>query len=135
SGLNSYVVTAVSKMLGVNHFMIARFAFQGRRTPEQWERAMRRNKRLYIEDYEWLRDRCKSCLEVGAQANASVNLQHNGHETFFTNVNGVTANMVDIEDKTIAEGRFIAPHEVEHAAPVCGIEAEGTAQRFERRDR
>ena len=104
--------------------MIARFAFQARLTPEQWERAQRRNKRLYIEDYEWLRDRCKSCLEVGAQLNASVNLKHNGHETFFTRVQGVTANMVDIEDKNIAEGRFIAPHEVEHAALVCVIGAE-----------
>ena len=29
---------------------------------------------------------------------------------------GVTANMVDIEDKTIAEGRFISPDEVERSA-------------------
>jgi putative ABC transport system permease protein len=134
SGFNSYIVTAVSKMLGVNHFMIARFAFQGRRTPEQWERAQRRNKPLYIGDYEWLRDHCKSCLEVGAQAGNSVNLKHNGHETFFTNVLGVTANMVDIEEKNIAEGRFIAPHEVEHAALVCVIGAEVKEKLFEGRD-
>ena len=134
NGFNSYVVTAVSKMLGVNHFMIARFAFQGRRTPEQWERAVRRNKRLYIEDYEWLRDRCESCLEVGATAGAGVNLKHNGRETFFTRVQGVTANMVDIEDKNIAEGRFIAPHEVEHAELVCVIGAEVSEKLFEGRD-
>jgi putative ABC transport system permease protein len=131
SGFNTYVVTAVSKMLGVNHFMIARFAFQGRLTPEQWERAQRRNKRLYIEDYEWLRERCKSCLEVGAALNASANLKHNGHETFFTRVQGVTANMVDIEDKNISDGRFIAPHEVEHAALVCVIGAEVREKLFE----
>jgi putative ABC transport system permease protein len=134
SGFNTYIVTSVSKMLGVNHFMIARFAFQGRRTPEQWERAMRRNKPLYIGDYEWLRDHCKSCAEVGAQAGASVNLKQNGHETFFTGVNGVTANMVDIEEKNIAEGRFIAPHEVEHAALVCVIGAEVKEKLFEGRD-
>jgi len=134
SGFNSYVLTAVSKMLGVNHFMIARFAHQGRRTEEQRERAMRRNKRLYVEDYEWLRDRCKSCLEVGAQANNSINLKHNGRETFFTRIQGVTANMVVIEDKSIAEGRFIAQHEVEHAALVCVIGAEVKAKLFEGRD-
>src|SRR5262245_53427921 len=106
SGFNTYIITAVSKALGVNHFMVAQFAFQGRRTPEQWERAMRRNKRLYIGDYEWLRDNCKSCVEVGATAGASVSLQHNGHETFFTKIQGVTANMVEIEEKNIAEGRF-----------------------------
>src|SRR5499426_155543 len=134
SGFNTYVVTAVSKMLGVNHFMIARFAFQGRLTQEQWERAQRRNKRLYIEDYEWLRDRCKSCLEIGAQLNASVNLKQNGHETFFTRVQGVTSNMVIIEDKNIAESRFIAPHEVEHAGLVCVIGAEVKEKLFENRD-
>lgn len=134
SGFNSYIVTTVSKMLGVNHFMIARFAHQGRRTPEQWERALRRNKRLYIEDYEWLREHCKSCLEVGAQADASVNLKHNGRETFFTRISGVTANMVDIEDKDIAEGRFIAPHEVDRSAPVCVIGAEVKEKLFEDRD-
>jgi putative ABC transport system permease protein len=134
SGFNTYIVTAISKMLGVNHFMIARFASQGRVTEEQWDRMMRRNKRLYIEDYEWLRDRCKSCLEVGAQLNASVNLKQNGHETFFTRVQGVTANMGDIEDKNIAEGRFIAPHEVEHAELVCVIGAEVSEKLFEGRD-
>ncbi len=134
SGFNSYVLTTVSKILGVNHFMISRFAHQGRRTEEQWERAMRRNKRLYIEDYEWLRDRCISCAEVGAQANAGVNLKHNGHETFFTRVAGVTANMAEIEDKDIAEGRFIAPHEVEHSALVCVIGDEVKEKLFEGRD-
>jgi putative ABC transport system permease protein len=134
NGFNNYVLTTVSKMLGVNHFMISRFAHQGRRTPEQWERAMKRNKRLYIEDYEWLRDRCNSCAEVGAQANNSVNLNHNGRETFFTRIQGVTANMDEIEDKTIAEGRFIAPHEVERAALVCVIGAEVKEKLFEGRD-
>jgi putative ABC transport system permease protein len=131
SGFNTYIITAVSKALGVNHFMIAQFAFQGRRTPEEWERAQRRNKRLYIGDYEWLRDNCKSCAEVGAQAGNSLNLQRNGHETFFTNIRGVTANMVEIEDKNISEGRFIAPHEVDHAALVCVIGAEVKEKLFE----
>ncbi|MGH9751430.1 MAG: ABC transporter permease, partial [Blastocatellia bacterium] len=45
SGLNGYVVTGISKVLGVNHFMIARFARQGQVTEEQRERMMRRNKR------------------------------------------------------------------------------------------
>jgi putative ABC transport system permease protein len=134
SGFNTYIITAISKALGVNHFMIAQFAFQGRRTPEEWERAQRRNKRLYIGDYEWLRDNCKSCAEVGAQAGNSLNLQHNGRETFFTGIRGVTANMVDIEDKNIAEGRFIAPHEVDHAALVCVIGAEVKEKLFEGRD-
>lgn len=134
NGFNSYVLSTVSKILGVNHFMIARFAHQGEWTEEQWERAQRRNKRLYIEDYEWLAERCRACKEVGAQANASVNLKHEGREVFGTNINGVTANMVEIEAKTISEGRFLAPHEVEHAALVCVIGGDLKEKFFTGRD-
>lgn len=121
SGFNSYVLSTVSKILGVNHFMIARFAHQGEWSEEEWERAQRRNKILDLEDYEWLAQRCQSCKEVGAQANSQVRLKYEDRELFGTGVNGVTANMVEIENKTIVEGRFLAPHEVDRAAPVCVI--------------
>jgi putative ABC transport system permease protein len=124
SGFNTYITSTITKILGINHFMIARFAAEGRVTEEQWERMQRRNKRLYLEDYEWLRERCHSCKEVGAQTGASVNLERNGRETFGTSIQGVTENMDDIEDKTISEGRFIAAYEVEHAALVCVIGAD-----------
>ena len=121
NGFNSYVLSTVSKILGVNHFMIAQFANQGPRTEEEWERAMKRNKPLYVEDYEWLAEHCKSCQEVGAQSNTRINLKYEDREIFGTGIFGVTANMVEVENKTISEGRFLAPHEVERAALVCVI--------------
>ncbi|MGH9801384.1 MAG: ABC transporter permease [Blastocatellia bacterium] len=124
NGFNSYVLSTVSKILGVNHFMIARMAHDGERSEEEWERANRRNKQLYVADYEWLAEHCQSCLEVGAQSNWRTNLKLEGREIFGTGIFGVTANMVEIEAKTIAEGRFLAPHEVEHAALVCVIGGE-----------
>jgi len=134
SGFNSYVVTTVSKMLGVNHFMMARFARQGGFTEEQWERAQRRNKRLYIEDYEWMRESCESCMEVGAQSSRGINIRQGGREAFGVQINGVTANMVEIEDKTIAEGRFISRYEVDHAAWVCVIGGALKEKFFDDRD-
>jgi putative ABC transport system permease protein len=50
-----------------------------------------------------------------------VDLQMDGLELQRTRVAGVTASMGVIEDKTIAEGRFILPHEVDHPALVCVI--------------
>ena len=124
SGFNSYVVSTVSKILGVNHFMIAQFAHQGEWSEDEWERAMKRNKRLYLDDYEWLAQHCQSCKEVGAQANTRYNLKHETKEMFGVGIMGVTANMVEIENKTVAEGRFLAPHEVEHSSLVCVIGGE-----------
>ena len=121
NGFNSYVVEAVAKAIGVNHFMIARMARVGDTTVDEWERMDRRNKRLYIEDYEWVLAHCTSCNEVGAQMQNQVDLKQEGHETFGTDIAGVTANMAEIENKTIGEGRYIAPHEVEHSANVAVI--------------
>lgn len=118
SGLNTYVVDRVSKVLGANHFVIARMASVGRLSDEEFERRMRRNKRIEWEEYEWVRDRCKSCAEIGAQMNGSADLNQDGAEFAGAAVFGVTANMIDIEDKTVAEGRFITPEEVQRSALV-----------------
>ena len=119
SGMNSYIVERVSKVLGVNHFLMARIASSGRMTEEQWQRMDRRNKRLEWDDFEAVMKRCPSCEELGAQLNTRVDLQRGHDELVGIQVAGVTANMVRIEDKTIEEGRFILPHEVEHPALVC----------------
>jgi putative ABC transport system permease protein len=118
SGLNTYVVDKVAKILGSNHFMIARMAFQGHMSDEEFERRNRRNKRLNWDDYEWVRDHCASCAEVGAAVGGSTDLKQDGIEFPGCVVFGVTANMVDIEDKTIEDGRFISPDEVQRSALV-----------------
>lgn len=134
NGFNSYVLSTVSKILGVNHFMIARFAHQGEWTDDEWERAQRRNKILTLDDYEWLAERCPNCLAVGAQANSRLNLKHEGREMFGVGILGVTANMVEIEAKTISEGRFLAPHEVQRSGLVCIIGGDVKEKFFEGRD-
>jgi putative ABC transport system permease protein len=118
SGLNTYVMERVTAVLGTNHFMIARMAHQGQLSEEEWEKRNRRNKRLELEDYEWVREHCAACSEVGAQYERRVDLKHEGEELFGTEIAGVTANMAVVEEKTIAEGRFIVPQEVDTAAMV-----------------
>jgi putative ABC transport system permease protein len=120
-GLNSYVISKISKVLGANHFMVARMANVGRLSEEEWEEMNRRNKRLEWDDLDWLQSQCTKCTEVGATANWRLDLKHDGQELFGTQIVGVTANMAEIEDKTIAEGRFLLPHEVERSVPVVVI--------------
>jgi putative ABC transport system permease protein len=124
SGLNTYVTDRVAKLLGANHFMIARMAFQGRMTDDEFERRNRRNKRLNWDDYEWVRDRCTSCAEVGVELGAGTDLKQDGIEFPGAVIFGVTANMQDIEDKTIADGRFISREDVGRSAFVCVLGSE-----------
>ena len=124
SGLNTYVTEKVAKLLGANHFMIARMAFQGRRTDEEFERMNRRNKRLNWDDYEWVRDHCKTCSEVGVELASGIDLKQDGIEFPGAVVFGVTSNMSEIEDKSIIDGRFVTPEEVELSAFVCVLGSE-----------
>src|SRR6185436_8384742 len=119
SGLNTYVTERVSKILGANHFMIARMASNSRMSDEEFERRNRRNKRLNWDDYEWVRDHCRECAEVGVNMGAQVDLKQDGIDFPGAIVFGVTANMETIESKTIREGRFISNDDVTRSALVC----------------
>src|SRR6267143_4087865 len=116
SGLNTYVVDKVTKVLGSNHFMIARIAASGRLSDEDFEKMNRRNKRLNWDDYEWVRDHCGTCAEVGSEVQGQADLKQEGVAFPGALVFGASANMVDIEDKTITEGRFITDDEVQRSA-------------------
>jgi putative ABC transport system permease protein len=124
SGLNTYVTEKVAKLLGANHFMMARMAFQGRRTDDEFERMNRRNKRLNWDDYEWVRDHCTACSEVGAEVGSGVDLNQDGIDFPGAIVFGVTANMQDIEGKTITDGRFINTDDVTRSALVVVLGSE-----------
>jgi putative ABC transport system permease protein len=124
SGLNTYVTDRVAKLLGANHFMIARMAFQGRRTDEEFERMNRRNKRLNWDDYEWVKEHCTNCSDVGVQVGSQVDLKQDGIEFPGAVIFGVTSSMAEIEEKTIVNGRFISNDEVARSAYVCVLGGE-----------
>ena len=124
SGLNSYVVEKVTKVLGANHFMINRMANSGKLDDAEFERRNKQNKKLTWEEYEYLKERCASCSHVGAQSDSGADLNMDGVEMPSVRIMGVTASMAEIEDKTIGEGRFIIDSEVERSSKVCVIGTE-----------
>src|SRR5712691_8654632 len=119
SGLNTYVTDRVAKLLGANHFMIARIAFSGHMSDDDFEKMNRRNKRLNWDDYEWVKEHCTSCSEVGVEVGSRDDLKQDGIEFPGVIIFGVTSNMSEIEDITMTDGRFISPDEVQRSALVC----------------
>lgn len=124
SGLNSYVTEKVSKVLGANHFMINRMAHSGKMNDEEYELRNKRNKKVLWEEYEYLKEKCRNCSHIGAQTDTGSDLNHEAIEMPSVRVAGVTANMAEIEDKTISQGRFIIESEVERSSKVCVIGAD-----------
>lgn len=121
AGLKTYVIDKVSKVLGANHFMITRMASTGRMSDEEFERKNRRNKDVTWEEYEYVKANCQTCSYVGAQIGASADLSQDGLELPSTRIIGVTDSMYEIEDKTLADGRFFTAEEVERSSKVCVI--------------
>src|SRR6185436_2396889 len=121
SGLKTYVIDRVTKVLGANHFMMTRMANMGRISDEEFERRNRRNKDVIWDEYKYIRDNCRLCLHVGAQMNANADIEMEGVEMPSTRIIGITDNMAEIEDKTLEEGRFFTAEEVERAAKVAVV--------------
>lgn len=120
-GLQTYVMDKVSKMLGSNHYMITRLAGNGRMSDEEFERKNRLNKDVTWAEYEYVRDNCKGCFLIGAQMDSGTDLNQDGIEMPSVRVQGVTANMDGMSDKTIDVGRFFYDSEIERTAKVCVI--------------
>jgi len=121
SGLNFYVMDRITKVLGANHFMMARMARNGEMEDDEFERMMKKNRKLEWAEYEYLKRNCKLCSEVGAQKNSGGDVKFEGEEMVSVRIQGVSSNMLIIEDKTIETGRFILSSEVKRTARICVI--------------
>ena len=121
SGLKTYVVEKVGKVLGSNHFMITRMASTGRMSDEEFERKNRLNKDVTWSEYLHLKANCRTCLYVGAEIGANADITQDGIEMPSTQILGSTDSMYEITDKTLEEGRFFSNEEVTRAANLCVI--------------
>ncbi|HXK59221.1 MAG TPA: ABC transporter permease [Acidobacteriota bacterium] len=120
-GLQTYVESAVSKALGSNTFILARFAHSGRLSDEEWERMWRRNQAPRIEDLDFLRARCSACDDIAAEIGGTHTVYFGNEEMYNTQVKGVSANMIYLVDLVVEEGRFFSASEEEHSRFVAVI--------------
>jgi len=129
SGLKTYVIGQVSKVLGSNHFMITRMANVGDLSGEEWERRNRVYKDVTYEEYLYIKENCKLCSYVGAQVMSGTDLQVGIVEMPSVRVQGMTHELFDIEDKTLIEGRTFSAEEVQRSAAV-GVIGYDVKQKF-----
>ncbi len=131
SGLKTYVMDQVSKILGSNHFMITRMASTSDLSDEEWERRSRLYKDVTWEEYEYVRDNCRLCSFVGAQMGSGTDLKEGTVEMPSVRVMGVTSNMYEVEDKTLSAGRFFSDEEVRRSAKVAVVGSDIVEKFFE----
>ena len=117
-GANVYVEEKIAN-LGTNVFQISRLPFAV--TDFNVFIKALRNKYITLEDMRAVAERCADCRAVGAQAQTSRASRYQDRELQDTAIIGQTASMVDIDTRTILEGRYFTPLEDERGANVCLI--------------
>jgi putative ABC transport system permease protein len=77
-----------------------------------------------MEDIEAIQRGCPDCFDVGAQVATTGHVKYGSTDVTDVAIRGVTANMSEIGNITIAQGRYILLWEEEGAASVCVLGAE-----------
>jgi putative ABC transport system permease protein len=126
-GANVYVEQKIAS-LGTNVFRLAKTPF----AVVDFTVIVKslKNKNIDITDYKAVSELCTACEEVGASASGTLSVQYGNKQTDDTSIIGYTPNMVDIDTRTVAEGRYFNEGEDQHAAYVCLIGASLVEQFF-----
>ena len=124
-GFNRYVDEKIAG-IGAKSFTIQRFnPLEDFKDTDTIAAAQRRNKELTMEDYDYLKERAQMIGKIGARARGTPSEVKRGDDVIDdVFVTGATANCVDIENRDVADGRFIADSENESAARVAYIGAD-----------
>jgi putative ABC transport system permease protein len=115
-GANIYVEQKIAN-LGTDVFRISRMPFAV--TDFQAYVKAQRNKRIEFDDLKAVADGCVHCQFVGTSVSSSLDARYGDHEVQDVTLYGHTPNMVDIDTRTLASGRYFTPLEDQHSAQVC----------------
>jgi putative ABC transport system permease protein len=120
-GFNAYFDEKVAG-IGSQSFSIRRFSFDDFKNLDTIAAAQRRNKDLTLAEFEYLRERTQLIDKLGARANATrAQIKRGSQILEDVPVDGATANMADIDNLDIADGRFFTDSENDAQARVAYI--------------
>ncbi|MFB3922963.1 MAG: ABC transporter permease [Terriglobia bacterium] len=120
NGMNVYIATKIAN-LGTNTFVLHQFKWaQGY---ESFLKALRRNRPIRLEDYEYLRDTLSGYEAISAIAQVQPDPEARFHGQSIDGVTliGVTASHAYIGREKVLYGRYISDQDYRHNARVCFI--------------
>ena len=119
NGLNRYVAEKLFN-LGADVFLVSRGPAIITNIDE-YETTQKR-KKFYLDDYETLRDSCRTCVAVGASIDYhGAQVKYGTDYVSNTDIHGWTAEMPQLYDLDLTSGRHINRTDVSQAAPVCTV--------------
>jgi len=118
NGANQYVATRVFR-LGADVFGLSKQPSIITNVDDWLE--FQKRKRITYDDYEAVRELCKSCKEIGASLGGRVEVKSGLNSLKDTNLRAWTPQMAQLYDVDLVAGRHITDEDLRGAAPVCVI--------------
>ncbi len=130
-GFNTYVDEKIAG-IGAKSFTVQRFnPLEDFKDTDTIAAAQRRNKDLTLEDFEYLKERATLVGKFGARARGTPSEVKRGDQVLEdVFVSGATSAIADIENRDIADGRFIVDPENDAAQRVAYLGADVATKLF-----
>ncbi len=118
NGLNSYVAERVGNF-GTNVFYVTRFPIIT--NPKEFLEARRHNRKMNLDDFEYLRDHMTLAEQVGAQDWRLKDARAGNNALEDVTLRGATPNIIDIGTIKVGSGRYFTESEYQHRLLVAFI--------------
>ena len=118
NGANQYVATRVFR-LGADVFGLSRQPSIITNVNDWLE--FQKRKRFTYDDFEAVREQCKTCKEIGASLGGRVEVKSGLNSLKDTNLRAWTPQMAELYDVGLVAGRHTTEADLSSAAPVCVI--------------
>ena len=121
SGLSVYAEQSTAKAFGSETFLVAQIAQVGNMTKKEYLERLRRNKPIKMEDNTYLVDRNGDTTMFSPYRSKTVDVKRESFVSENTQVIGVSADMAEIRDIVVVDGRFFNPEEERNRAFVAVV--------------
>ena len=128
NGMNLYIANKVSNM-GSDGFRVVRMVWLGQRDPKKMMLMNKRNPQMKEDEFRFVREHSVLLKGIGIFASTNTRVGFQGQTTDGVNVQGITANIPELNNVQVDAGRTITENEVQRHAPVVFIGSD-TRDRF-----
>ena len=120
NGLNLYIAQHLAN-LGANTFVLSEFRWA--QSYKEHLEALRRNRPIQIEEYDFLRQNLSGYKHIGAAANLNPQpeVKYSRQTIDAVQLSGVTPDLAEIGQTEVAYGRYITDSDYLHRSMVCFI--------------
>ncbi|HLH19381.1 MAG TPA: ABC transporter permease [Bryobacteraceae bacterium] len=132
-GMDVYIAEKVSNM-GADGFRVVRMAWFGPWDPKKFFEMDKRNPQIKADEYDFVKAKATMLRDVGMMAGRRARVSYKGATMEDVNVQGITDNILGINNVQVDTGRGITYEEVRRHAPVVFIGNDVRSKFFENKD-